>query len=252
MTRARPEARGDRLGAAALAGRLVLGEAAGVALTSRGRGAPAPIGGLRRFVGGDAGGAVELLALRLELPALGLYAERLYAFAPPASARPHLTLGLTRSGAPGSPGIAALVADLAPRVDLAVNPAYVAQVYAPLERALAELEATRAGDEALALIAPRRGQAAASPFALAARIVDGAGAGQGPVAACVEPFVDRWCALAEARFVDLFAPAPAQRERRLRAALVEPRADPLFAELPRLCEEAEAVVAAVAGGDGPA
>lgn len=243
MAAARVEAPGDRLGAAALAGRLGLRERCGddggayLRLTSSVRGEPTTIGGLRRFVDDRGeGGGVELLALRLALPLLGLEAERLYAFAPAASARPHLLLSATLSGVPGSPGIATVIADLAPRVELAVNPSYVEAVYAPLEPALAELERRAADDEGLALVElPRRRRASASPFAVAARLV-----GDLAIERCVAPVVERWCALAELRLADLHRPAPTERERRLRAALVEPRGDPLWAEVARLCEPAQA------------
>jgi hypothetical protein len=39
-------------------------------------------------------------------------------------------------------------------------------------------------------------------------------------------------------------PAPAERERRLRAALVDPRGDPLWAEVTRLCAPAQAAALA--------
>ncbi|MCA9617471.1 MAG: hypothetical protein KC731_00525 [Myxococcales bacterium] len=105
-------------------------------LCARLRGAPEPIGEVRRYVG--PGPVVEVLSVRLAVAALGLEVERLLAFAAADLPLPHLSLSLTRSQPPGTPGLRTVIVDLIPRVDLAVNLGHAEAVFRPLADARAQ------------------------------------------------------------------------------------------------------------------
>ncbi|MCB9566091.1 MAG: hypothetical protein H6710_02550 [Myxococcales bacterium] len=215
-------------------------------LCARLRGAPEPIGEVRRYVG--PGPVVEVLSVRLAVAALGLEVERLLAFAAADLPLPHLSLSLTRSQPPGTPGLRTVIVDLIPRVDLAVNLGHAEAVFRPLADARAQALVAEGARE----LAPGPLRAAiGSPWAALLQLEGG---DEGPIDGLVDAYVEHWRGLVRGglgapALAVLHAPAAAERDRRLRAALADRRVEPLIGEVERLCDrpQAAALAALIAG-----
>ncbi len=93
-------------------------------LTSHAPMAQGEIGKVRVFSGAPLS---QLVTCSIVVPAIGLDSHMLFAFAPSDTAIPHFTVDSVEAG-----GHFAFHIDLTPRVDLAVNPAYMDAVFTPL------------------------------------------------------------------------------------------------------------------------
>ncbi len=241
--------------------RLGLGEVCGeeggprVALTAELRGGAERVGGVRHFRRGaqppgspekPSKEVLELLELRLAVPLLGLSIVRIFGFAGPRSPVPHLLFGDLTTGAPGTPGASTITVDLLPRHDLMLHPAYAERIYGALAPAL-EAFARRSGDAcdevSMALEGPLGRRVLLSPWASRLTALAGPpGLGDD----LFRVYADRWIELLSGEGAPLVGPPgawdpePAERDRRLRAALSETAEDPLWRELRRLCGPAQA------------
>jgi hypothetical protein len=127
------------------------------ALTSVADGAPA--GSVRVWQGGA---VARIVDVRLVLPGVGIDSVMLHAFTPGDSAAPHLTSDLAGLGEAFH-----CFVDLAPRVELATEPAYLDGVYPPLGEPRSRAYAT---DGATALDVPLRLGAFTSPWIAGVRV----------------------------------------------------------------------------------
>jgi len=235
-----------QLGAASLASRLGLrldpGGSGLLNLTSDLEG----FGSVRRYSEKSCRGRdleVELIAIELMIPIMGLFVERLYGFSPPSSSVPHL---VAETRPTEQRRITMLSLDLLPRVDLAVNPAYVEMVYGPLD---SELDAsaervTTEGDDIFAplLKTPRRRRVLASPWATA--VVLGNGLLEMHEKALLRAYMNRWETLLDAGDegpdgLDLCSPSRVARDRLLREGLADERQDRFWVDLRSLCGDAQ-------------
>jgi len=265
-TRGRDE--NSPIGAAPLASRLGLRAEPGedgpdlLRLTSCLRGDAEVLGAVRRYrsEGGEAepDREVMLVSLVISMPILGLFVERLYGFAPPSSAIPHLLVEARRAG---NPAITTVTADLLPRVDLAVHPTYMEDVYGPLEAELQvigrRLRGEGEGLVATSIETPPRRRAMASPWATTVTLVDPS---RPQEEALIATYRSRWEELLGAaadrrslendRELGSSSLSLADRDRRLREGLALGRDDPLWKDLRRLCGDAQVrAIAAWVRGD---
>jgi hypothetical protein len=228
-----------------LVGRFELSELGDPHMPLQGPGG-ARCGALRLFTGE----AVARLVY-IEMRSPGLDSHMIFAFTPRGSCLPHFTLDAveTRPAGPEPSRLRSEFAfhlDLVPRVDLGINLGYLDAIYEPLTptfNAVREVEGL-----SLAQVAPRQ-RALMSPWMLAHRADEGA---FGALGAPVAVYLEHWSRLlvdglppevtASLRCDDL-----ADRDRRNRAAIFDPRVDPVWSVVSRLvgpevCESMRALL----------
>jgi hypothetical protein len=181
----------------------------------------AEVGAMRVFEGK----AVDSVVYAgLTVPQLGLDSHMLFAFTRPDSVVPHFTLDAVCTGA-----LFAFHLDLIPRVDLGADLPYVDSVMHPLTEHW--LSAQRLPGLSPAHLTPRQ-NAFMSPWMIAYRATAEAFAHLGP---WVTAYRDHWLHLVE-HGVDSTAPPDAlrERDRKHRAALFNPKVDPIWARIDQL------------------
>lgn len=178
------------------------------------------IGQVRVFRGAA---IAQLVSCTIVVPAIGLDSHMLFAFTDTESAVPHFTIDSVRNGADY-----AFHLDLIPRVDLAVELAYMDEVFAPLSecwkahRALAGLKP--------ALLDPRQ-YAVMSPWMLVNRADEAAFRA---TFAAVQAYLDHWFVLLERGVAAPVIASAAQRAARdaaHRGVLFNPDVDKVWTQI---------------------
>lgn len=189
---------------------------------------PAPVGQVRLFSGGP---VHKLVYIGLTVPPIGLDSHMIFAFTAPDSPTPHFTLDSVLAG----PHFAFHL-DMIPRVDLGANLAYINEFFQPLTEifdSAKEIEGLTP-----AHLSPRQ-YAIMSPWMLAYRATEEAFA---QIDAHVERYLAHWFKIVETKlsvstFEGLDNRNFSQRDQRNRAAIFNPKVDPVWAQIDRLLGE---------------
>lgn len=195
----------------------------------------------RTWIGGPLD---RLVHVGLDIAAIRLDSNMLYAFTAPDSAVPHFTLDTV-----AAPGTHAFHLDLVPRVDLGAHVEYVRYCYDLLTETTLEVAAWDGLSPAG--LTPLQ-YAMASPWMLVHRATETAFA---RVSDPVNEYLEHWFALVEdglpphvsGTIDDAWLP---ERDRRLRAALFDPVVDPAWAQMDQLIgPDDSATIRALLSGD---
>lgn len=194
-------------------------------LTLNNRMSPTPVGAMRLFSGPLIS---KLVYIGLSVPAIRLDSHMLFAFTAADSAVPHFILDTVGPGA----GYAFHL-DLIPRVDLAVNPAYLSTVYQPLSTELERVR--RIQGLSAAPLAPRQ-HALMSPWTMVYRATETAFA---QISETVDCYLNHWISLMELGVTAGItlggdAASLAERDRLYRTALFNPEVDPVWLQMEQL------------------
>lgn len=182
--------------------------------------AKGPLGAVRVFKGQ---GLTQLVTCTIVVPAIGLDSHMLFAFTDTEGAVPHFTVDSVRNGADY-----AFHLDLIPRLDLAVELAYMDEVFAPLTAAFKvhrELPGLKA-----AQIDPRQ-YAVMSPWMLVNRADESAFKA---TFAAVSTYLDHWFVVRERGITAMGDTTPAQRAKRddaHRGVLFNPEVDKVWKQI---------------------
>lgn len=226
-----------------IVGRFGMDEDAGARLSLR-----SPAGGgagaCRTWTGGP---LQRLVYVGLDIDAIRLDSNLLYAFTPPESAVPHFTLDTV-----AAPGTHAFHLDLVPRVDLGAHVEYVRYCYDLLTDTTLEVAAWEGLSPAG--LTPLQ-YAMASPWMLVHRATASAFA---RVREPVDEYLEHWFALVEDGLPPhvgdtIDASWLPERDRRLRAALFDPVVDPAWDQMDQLVgADDSATIRALLRGDSEA
>jgi hypothetical protein len=186
---------------------------------------PAPVGQVRLFSGGP---IHKMVYIGLSVPPIGLDSHMIFAFTPPDSPIPHFTLDSVLAG----PHFAFHL-DMLPRVDLGANLAYIDEVFQPLT-AVFDTAKTIEGLTP-AHLSPRQ-YAIMSPWMLAYRASEAAFA---QIDDHVDRYLAHWFHIVETKlsvhtYESLDNHNFAARDQRNRAAIFNPKVDPVWAQIDRL------------------
>ncbi|MBX7160200.1 MAG: hypothetical protein K1X95_07900 [Acidimicrobiia bacterium] len=199
------------------------------------------VGECRIWVGGP---LERLVYVGLDVAAIRLDSNMVYAFTPPASAVPHFTLDTV-----AAPGTNAFHLDLVPRTDLGAHVEYVRFCYDLLTDTTLDVAAWEGLSPAS--LTPLQ-YAMTSPWVLVYRATPAAFA---RVREPVDEYLEHWFALVEdglpphvSDTVD--AASLPERDRRLRASLFDPAVDPAWEQMDRIVgADDSAAIRAILRGD---
>ena len=190
---------------------------------------PAPVGQVRVFSGKP---IHKMVYIGLTVPPIGLDSHMIFAFTAPDSPLPHFTLDSVLAG----PHFAFHL-DMIPRVDLGANLAYIDEIFQPLTEifdSAKEIEGLTP-----AHLSPRQ-YAIMSPWMLAYRATEEAFA---QIDDHIERYLAHWFKVVESKLsVSTFEGLDnynfSQRDQRNRAAIFNPKVDPVWGQIDRLLGKA--------------
>lgn len=189
---------------------------------------PAPVGQVRLFSGEP---VHKLVYIGLTVPPIGLDSHMIFAFTAPDSPTPHFTLDSVLAG----PHFAFHL-DMIPRVDLGANLDYINEIFQPLT----ELFDSAKEIEGLtpAHLSPRQ-YAIMSPWMLAYRATEEAFT---QIDEHVDRYLAHWFKIVETKLpVSVFEGLDnrnfSERDKRNRAAIFNPKVDPVWGQIDRLLGE---------------